>query len=280
MPCNPMEGTVVNNKQKRYRIRYRQTFEAVCYVAAPSREVAVKCVEKGINFDLFHKDTDEEGTTDKLWRRARAEGPLVTQVPSTGGDVLFSDEHGNILGRRQECRASNIPEHLIEDYSEAVRWKPVAYEYAERRKQRDELPSLNPLAISAFRRNGFRTIEELAAKSEAELLRLRFVGRKAVKELVAIMDTLGYEFGNDIDEKERVPGGDMDRYLKEEYLSVRTITCLAKADIKYVSDLTVQTEEELLSLRNFGHKSLREVKEYLAEMNLSLGMKLGENSEY
>jgi hypothetical protein len=98
------EGTVVNNKQKRYRIRYRQTFEAVCYVAAPSREVAVKCVEKGINFDFFRKDTDEEGTTDKLWRRARAEGPLVTQVPSTGGDVLFSDEHGNILGRRQRLQ--------------------------------------------------------------------------------------------------------------------------------------------------------------------------------
>jgi len=274
----------VNNKQKRYRIRYRQTFEAVCYVAAPSREVAVKCVEKGINFDFFRKDTDEEGTTDKLWRQARAEGPLITQVPSTSGDVLLSDEHGNILGRRKDCRTSNMPEHLIEDYSEAVRWAHINHDaypcWTDVWEARDEFPALNPLAVSAFRRNGFRTIEELAVKTEAELLRLRFVGRKAIKELVAIMDTLGYEFGNDIAEKERVPDGDMDRYLKEEYLSVRTITCLAKADIKYVSDLVLKTEEELLSLRHFGHKSLREVKEYLAEMNLSLGMKLGENSEY
>ena len=269
----------MNTKQNRYRIRYRQTFEAVCYVAAPSREIAVKCVERGINFDLFHKDTDDEQTTDKLWRRARAEGPLVTQVPPADGDILFSDEHGNILGQRKECRTSNMPEHLIEDYSEKVRWAHISG-WASMREARDELPALNPLAISAFRRNGFRTIEELAAKSEAELLRLRFVGRKAVKELVAIMDTLGYEVGNDIDEKERVPGGDMDRYLKEEYLSVRTTTCLAKADIKYVSDLVQKTEEELLSLRHFGHKSLREIKEYLAEMNLSLGMKFGgTNSE-
>ena len=46
------------------------------------------------------------------------------------------------------------------------------------------------------------------------------------------------------------------------------------ADIKYISDLVQKTEVEMLKTKNFGRKSLNEIKEILAEMSLSLGMKL------
>ncbi|MGA8640735.1 DNA-directed RNA polymerase subunit alpha C-terminal domain-containing protein [Candidatus Binatus sp.] len=57
-------------------------------------------------------------------------------------------------------------------------------------------------------------------------------------------------------------------------ISVRTSYGLRNADIQYVGELVQCTEEELLEIRNFGRKSLNEVKTILAEMGLSLWMRL------
>jgi DNA-directed RNA polymerase subunit alpha len=57
-------------------------------------------------------------------------------------------------------------------------------------------------------------------------------------------------------------------------VSVRTSYGLRNADIKYVGELVQCTEEELLEIKNFGRKSLNEVKGILADLGLSLGMKL------
>ncbi len=57
-------------------------------------------------------------------------------------------------------------------------------------------------------------------------------------------------------------------------LSVRSANCLQNAKIKYIGDLVQKTEAEMLKTKNFGRKSLNEIKEMLAEMGLSLGMKL------
>ena len=50
--------------------------------------------------------------------------------------------------------------------------------------------------------------------------------------------------------------------------------CLQNANIKTIGDLVQKTEAEMLKTKNFGRKSLKEIKEILAEMGLSLGMKL------
>jgi len=57
-------------------------------------------------------------------------------------------------------------------------------------------------------------------------------------------------------------------------LSVRCANCLQNADIKYIGELVQKTEQEMLKTKNFGRKSLNEIKEFLQEMGLSLGMKL------
>jgi len=57
-------------------------------------------------------------------------------------------------------------------------------------------------------------------------------------------------------------------------ISLRTSYGLRDADIKYVGELVQCSEEELLEIKNFGRKSLNEVKTILADMGLSLGMKL------
>jgi DNA-directed RNA polymerase subunit alpha len=64
------------------------------------------------------------------------------------------------------------------------------------------------------------------------------------------------------------------RSVDELELSVRSANCLANAGIKQIGDLVQRTESDMLKTKNFGRKSLKEIKEILADMGLSLGMKL------
>jgi DNA-directed RNA polymerase subunit alpha len=64
------------------------------------------------------------------------------------------------------------------------------------------------------------------------------------------------------------------RSIDELELSVRSYNCLKNADIKSIGDLVQKSEAEMLKTKNFGRKSLTEIKELLAEMGLSLGMKI------
>ncbi|NWG03695.1 MAG: DNA-directed RNA polymerase subunit alpha [Syntrophaceae bacterium] len=64
------------------------------------------------------------------------------------------------------------------------------------------------------------------------------------------------------------------RSVDELELSVRSANCLKHANIKLIGDLVQKTEAEILATKNFGRKSLNEIKEILSEMGLNLGMKL------
>jgi DNA-directed RNA polymerase subunit alpha len=66
------------------------------------------------------------------------------------------------------------------------------------------------------------------------------------------------------------------RRIDEIELSVRSANCLENADIKYIGELVQRTEAEMLRTKNFGRKSLNEIKEILTEMGLGLGIKLDE----
>lgn len=64
------------------------------------------------------------------------------------------------------------------------------------------------------------------------------------------------------------------RSVEELELSVRSANCLKNADILKIWQLVSKSEAEMLKTKNFGRKSLNEIKEVLSEMGLSLGMKL------
>jgi DNA-directed RNA polymerase subunit alpha len=66
----------------------------------------------------------------------------------------------------------------------------------------------------------------------------------------------------------------LDKSVNELELSVRAANCLKNSDIKKIDDLVRRTEDELLQTKNFGKKSLDEIKEALANIGLSLGMDL------
>ena len=64
------------------------------------------------------------------------------------------------------------------------------------------------------------------------------------------------------------------RPVSELELSVRSANCLKNANITLIGELVQKTEAEMLKTKNFGRKSLNEIKAILEEMGLSLGMKL------
>jgi DNA-directed RNA polymerase subunit alpha len=66
----------------------------------------------------------------------------------------------------------------------------------------------------------------------------------------------------------------LDKSVEELELSVRSYNCLKNANIRTIRELVQKTEGEMLKTKNFGRKSLNEIKEILGSMGLSLGMRL------
>jgi DNA-directed RNA polymerase subunit alpha len=82
----------------------------------------------------------------------------------------------------------------------------------------------------------------------------------------------GYE------ESQREVNKNLSRSVNELELSVRAANCLKNANIKTIADLVQKSEGEMLRTKNFGKKSLNEIKEILSEMGLSLGTKIESGS--
>ena len=68
----------------------------------------------------------------------------------------------------------------------------------------------------------------------------------------------------------------LDRSVEELELSVRSYNCLKNANITTIRELVQKSEQEMLKTKNFGRKSLNEIKEILSAMGLSLGMRFDE----
>lgn len=100
---------------------------------------------------------------------------------------------------------------------------------------------------------------------------------RILKEQLAIFITFEEEEelqeGNEPEENETL-NENLFRSVDELELSVRSANCLKHANIKTIGDLVQKTEAEILATKNFGRKSLNEIKEILTTMGLSLGMKL------
>ena len=76
------------------------------------------------------------------------------------------------------------------------------------------------------------------------------------------------------DEEKSVLFDKLGKSVDEMELSVRSYNCLKNANIRTIGELVQKSEAEMLKTKNFGRKSLNEIKEILSGMGLSLGMKL------
>lgn len=86
---------------------------------------------------------------------------------------------------------------------------------------------------------------------------------RAAEPLMALLD-------NAVSDKRWVRGDNLSRSVDELHLNIRAVRCLRDVGILTIGDLVKKTERDLLRIKNFGRKSLREIKEILANMGLSL----------
>ena len=78
----------------------------------------------------------------------------------------------------------------------------------------------------------------------------------------------------EIDQKKQKMWTNLAKSVEELELSVRSYNCLKNANIQTIAELVQKTDSEMLRTRNFGRKSLNEIKEILEEMGLHFGIKL------
>ena len=99
---------------------------------------------------------------------------------------------------------------------------------------------------------------------------------KIIKEQVSIFINFDESLEPEVVENDDEPefNENLLRPVDELELSVRSFNCLQNAGIKYIGDLVQKTEAEMLKTKNFGRKSLKEIKELLSDMDLELGTKL------
>ena len=103
------------------------------------------------------------------------------------------------------------------------------------------------------------------------------LGSKILKEQLQIFLTFDESIEPDeAQEETKTPqlNENLFRSVDDLELSVRSANCLKNANIRYIGELVNKSEAEMLKTKNFGRKSLNEIKEILSEMGLNLGMKV------
>ena len=103
---------------------------------------------------------------------------------------------------------------------------------------------------------------------------------KLIKDHMNIFINFEEEIETAASSEERRPeikNENLNRSVEELELSVRSSNCLKNANIQTIGELVQKTEAEMLKTKNFGRKSLNEIKEILSSMGLSLGMKIDEH---
>ena len=139
--------------------------------------------------------------------------------------------------------------------------------------------NLSTRTLHSLKSANIHFVRDLIQWKRNDLLELQGFGMRALSEVIIELSRLGLELGSEI-ENIRVSEFDLSSSdslsirVSSLDLSVRALNCLNAANIQFVGDLVQRGSEDLLSLENFGRKSLREVQSVLSFHGLSLGMVL------
>jgi DNA-directed RNA polymerase subunit alpha len=164
-------------------------------------------------------------------------------------------------------------------------------------RKRDKFQQVLDMPISDFelsvrsrnclKKMGIKTLGDLTRISEAELLSYKNFGETSLNEIKAIMTSKGLRLGQAVEDKASkkaasiLPGSGpafpsgadqalMNKTIDEMQFSVRSKKCLQKLNVMTLGELMSYSESQLMSVKNFGSVSLKEVKEKLTAMGLTL----------
>jgi DNA-directed RNA polymerase subunit alpha len=218
----------------------------------------------------------DEPVTAYLKARGPAEVTAGDIQPPTGVEILNPDLHLCTIGRGGSVEM------------EIVIQRGVGYVPAERNKNpRDPIGVIPVDSIFSPVRRVTYAVEATRVEQMTDRDRLildvqtngAISPREAVAsagatlaELVTLFSDLAESPGLQVGppQQEQQLSGDLALTIEELNLSVRSYNCLKREGINTVGDLVQKSEAELMDIRNFGQKSIEEVKEKLAELGLSL----------
>jgi DNA-directed RNA polymerase subunit alpha len=173
--------------------------------------------------------------------------------------------HGRGYVTAEENRTEDLPVGFLAIDSIFAPVRRVAYSVSNARV--GQMTDYDRLTMEIWTNGAVRPDDALAYAS------------KILKEQLTIF--INFDETEQIERKEEAISGDKPKLNENLFktvdsleLSVRAANCLENANIKYIGELVTRSESEMLKTKNFGRKSLNEIKDILAEMGLSLGMKI------
>lgn len=183
-------------------------------------------------------------------------------------DMEMIVRHGRGYVSAEQNRTEDIPEGFIVTDSIFAPVRRVAYNISNARV--GQMTDYDKLTIEIWTNGAIRPDDSLAyaAKILKEQLTI-FINFDETEEVEA--KKKGEE--REITGKPQL-NENLFKTVDSLELSVRAANCLENANIKFIGELVTKTEAEMLKTKNFGRKSLNEIKDILAEMGLSLGMKI------
>jgi DNA-directed RNA polymerase subunit alpha len=225
--------------------------------------------------------------------RLHAEGPKLIRVQKSGAGIVTA---GDLVSADQTVEVMN-PDHKLctlgaeaEFDLEATVDNGRGYALADKHNQEDMAIGTIPIdsVFSPIRRvNYLVTPARVGRETDFDKLNLEVwtdgaidpadavaYAAKIIKEQVGIF--INFEEAAEaplpMSEEPEPLNANLFKSVDELELSVRSANCLQNANIRFIGELVQRTEAEMLKTKNFGRKSLNEIKETLASMELSLGM--------
>ncbi len=233
---------------------------------------------KGVRLKLF-KDESKKLVLDKKGPCVATAGDII--APEGGVEIMNPDHHIATLGDDAHLRMEMI-----------VKWGKG---YVPADKNKDPEQPIGTLAIDAIfspiRKVNFVVSQARVGQvTNYDKLTLEVwtdgtvtpedavaYASKILKEQFSVFINFSEEEEppvEETEEKDQINRENLDRLVDELELSVRSANCLKNANIHYIGELVQRTEQEMLKTKNFGRKSLNEIKTVLKELGLELGMKL------
>jgi len=188
--------------------------------------------------------------------------------------ATLSDDSRLYMTMKARVGRGYVPAELNYDENEPIGTIPIDAIFSPIRKVSY---NVTPSRVG-FRTDYDKLTMEIWTNGSVEPLDALSFTAKIIKEQMRIF--INFE---DFEENENVEEKYIDkqdfnenlyRSVDELELSVRSANCLKNADIKYIGELVQKTEQEILTTKNFGRKSLNEIKDILSCMGLKLGIKL------
>jgi DNA-directed RNA polymerase subunit alpha len=191
---------------------------------------------------------------------------ICTVGANTTLEIEMMVKHGRGYVSSEDNRASeDIPADWICIDSIFAPVRRVAYSVSNARV--GQMTDYDRLTLEVWTNGAVRPDDALAYAA------------KIIKEQLTIF--INFDETDEVQQKGEERGDDKPKLNENLFktvdsleLSVRAANCLENANIKFIGELVTKTEAEMLKTKNFGRKSLNEIKDILAEMGLSLGMKI------